>query len=90
MPVFLRFVEQMDITGEENADYASKPGFRPTAKLFFFIPPAGTFKIKKLALQREGYNPAAVSDPLYFFDGAEYVKLDQQLYQKIADQKVRL
>ena len=53
---------------------------------------AGTFKIKKLALQREGYNPETVADPLFFLDPqkSEYVKLDHAAYASIQEQKARL
>lgn len=51
-----------------------------------------TFKLKKLTLQREGYNPAAISDPLFFLDAAsgEYRPLDAGLYKDIANGLVRL
>ena len=52
----------------------------------------GTFKLKKLALQREGYNPDVISDPLYFYDNASggYKALDAELYEDIVSKKMRL
>ena len=52
----------------------------------------GTFKLKKLALQREGYNPHVVKDPLFLLDTAKesYRPLDDQLYQEIQDQGIRI
>jgi len=52
----------------------------------------GTFKLKKLALQREGYNPQLVSDPIYFLDAAKgmYKPLDDQIYEEIQNQGIRI
>jgi fatty-acyl-CoA synthase len=52
----------------------------------------GTFKLRTQELAREGYDPAAVSDALYFDDAArgEYVPLDAALYRSIASGRVRL
>lgn len=65
-PIFLRLVQQLDITG--------------------------TFKLKKLALQREGYNPHAIQDRMYFYDGVKgaYRTLDHCLYQDIIEMRCRL
>ncbi len=45
----------------------------------------GTFKQKKVDLVREGYDPGAIADPLYFFDAQRraYVPLDKPLYDRI-------
>ena len=53
---------------------------------------AGTFKIKKLSMQREGFNPKLVSDPLYFLDATKesYVPLDKGLYHEISERRVRV
>jgi hypothetical protein len=32
---------------------------------------------------QEGFDPAVVRDPLYFFDGERYVPLDAELYGRI-------
>ena len=44
-----------------------------------------TFKYTKADLVREGYDPAAIADPVYFNDPLreEFVRLDQVLYQRI-------
>src|SRR5262249_28149432 len=46
----------------------------------------GTFKLRKVELQQEAYDPAKVSDPLYLRDdGARaYVALGADVYQRIA------
>ena len=51
-----------------------------------------TFKHKKTDLVKEGFDPAVVSDPLYFMDvGREtYVPLDQQVYKSIVIGKAKL
>jgi fatty-acyl-CoA synthase len=51
-----------------------------------------TFKHKKNDLVRDGFNPAASHDPIYFDDPSRraYVRLDSALYDRIAAGQVRL
>jgi fatty-acyl-CoA synthase len=52
----------------------------------------GTFKQKKVDLVREGFNPLATKDPIYFNDpqtGA-FVPLDPGFYIRIENGGVRL
>jgi fatty-acyl-CoA synthase len=51
-----------------------------------------TFKLKKQDLAREGYDPAATSDALYFNDrvGAGFVRLDGTLFERIQGGQLRL
>ena len=51
-----------------------------------------TFKQKKVDLVREGFDPAAINDPIYFNDpqSRAFVRLDPVLYQRIAGGQVRL
>ncbi len=51
-----------------------------------------TFKNKKTDLVKEGFDPAVVSDPLYFMDTSKemYVPLDQQVYKTIVLGKAKL
>src|SRR5436305_13997456 len=64
--------------------------------LFLRIQPAievtGTFKQKKVDLVREGFNPAATSDPIYFNDpkAQAFVRLDPALYRSIESGEIRL
>jgi fatty-acyl-CoA synthase len=64
--------------------------------LFLRIQPkidvTGTFKQKKVDLVREGFNPAATSDPIYFNDpqAKAFVLLDPALYRRIESGDVRL
>ena len=64
--------------------------------LFLRIQPkievTGTFKQKKIDLVREGFNPAATSDPIYFNDpqAKAFVRLDPVLYRSIESGEIRL
>ena len=51
-----------------------------------------TFKHRKVELMREGFDPAASGDAIFFDDPAQqaFVPLDRALYRKIAAGKVRL
>ncbi|XP_021121898.1 long-chain fatty acid transport protein 6 isoform X2 [Heterocephalus glaber] len=52
----------------------------------------GTFKLQKVQLVEEGFNPLKISDPLYFMDNLEksYVPLTQELYEQIILGEVKL
>jgi fatty-acyl-CoA synthase len=51
-----------------------------------------TFKPKNQELARDGYNPAAIADTIYFSDREReaFVKLDDRLYQRIRTGNIRL
>jgi len=52
----------------------------------------GTFKIKKMDLQREGFNPHVIEDRMFFYDVAKgaYRQLDACLYNDIVEMRCRL
>jgi fatty-acyl-CoA synthase len=50
----------------------------------------GTFKYSKTELVRQGYDPDACADDLYFDDSQEFVRLDKDLYQRIQAGEFRL
>jgi fatty-acyl-CoA synthase len=50
----------------------------------------GTFKHRKVDLVNEGFDPTAISDPLFFLDGERYVPLDAALYARIASGQQRV
>lgn len=52
----------------------------------------GTFKLPKIFLQRQGFDPAIIKDPLYFLDWKrqEFLNMDHQLYQTIVSGKICL
>ncbi|CAH4031587.1 unnamed protein product [Pieris brassicae] len=51
-----------------------------------------TFKIRKVDLQKEGYNPSILTDKLYYFDPKQnkYVSLGPEEYEKIISGQIRL
>jgi len=52
----------------------------------------GTFKMKKVKLVEEGFDPAHIEDPLYFLDPEKqtYVPLTEDIYSAIARWEIRL
>ncbi len=52
----------------------------------------GTFKLRKVDLQREGFDPATVGDPLYVRDDAKgaYVQLTPELYRAVESGSMRV
>lgn len=52
----------------------------------------GTFKLKKVTIQKEGFDPTLIKDPLYFLDAKKknYVALTTDLYHAITTGKVRV
>ncbi|XP_068459887.1 hsFATP2a_ACSVL_like domain-containing protein [Clinocottus analis] len=52
----------------------------------------GTFKMKKVKLVEEGFNPAHIEDPLYFLDAEKrmYVPLTEDIYRAIARRDIKL
>jgi fatty-acyl-CoA synthase len=56
------------------------------------IATTGTFKPQKQGLAREGFDPAAIRDPLYLYDRAQgcFVTLDSDLFRRIQSGALRL
>ncbi|XP_053741468.1 hsFATP2a_ACSVL_like domain-containing protein [Synchiropus splendidus] len=52
----------------------------------------GTFKMKKVLLVQEGFNPALITDPLFFLDPVKktYVPLTEDIYNTISSGAVKL
>ena len=52
----------------------------------------GTFKMKKVKLVEEGFNPAHMEDPLYFLDTEKktYIPLTEDIYRAIACREIKL
>ncbi len=52
----------------------------------------GTYKLRKATYQKEGFDPSAVKDDLYFFDSKsqQYVPLSSELYEKLLTGKMRI
>jgi fatty-acyl-CoA synthase len=51
----------------------------------------GTFKQRKVDLVREGFDPAAIADPLYFLDPAsgKFERLTPERYADIVEGRVK-
>ena len=58
----------------------------------FIVNGLGTFKLKKLALQREGYDPNLIDDKMFFYNKSEgaYQPLDIQLYNEVMQMRCNL
>jgi fatty-acyl-CoA synthase len=52
----------------------------------------GTFKLRKVELVKEGFDPRALNEPLYMLDASSgrYVPLDAPLYEKVVTGQVKL
>ena len=50
----------------------------------------GTFKVQKSEDVRDGFDPERVTDPLFFDDGARYVRLDASLHAHLVQGALRL
>jgi len=52
----------------------------------------GTFKQRKIELVKEGFDPARIADPLYWFDAASgrYERLDAARYAEIIEGRMKL
>lgn len=83
----------------ETIDWAQLGAFvcetlPPFARPFFLrlrdrIDATNSFKQMKQQLQREGFDPAVVSDEMYFLDGDRYVPLTAELYQQIVEHTIK-
>jgi hypothetical protein len=53
---------------------------------------SGTYKLQKTVLQREGFDPSVVKDPIFFHDQktGTYVRMDNDLYQSIVSGAILL
>ncbi|KAF6738860.1 Very long-chain acyl-CoA synthetase [Oryzias melastigma] len=52
----------------------------------------GTFKMKKVKLVEEGFNPSLITDPLFFLDleKKKYVPLTEEIYKAITLKEIKL
>ncbi|XP_073687593.1 long-chain fatty acid transport protein 2 [Garra rufa] len=52
----------------------------------------GTFKMKKVKLVEEGFDPTLIEDPLYFLDLTQkkYIPLTQEIHKSIMSQDIKL
>ncbi|XP_059478780.1 long-chain fatty acid transport protein 4-like [Neocloeon triangulifer] len=56
------------------------------------LPMTGTFKLKKVDLQKEAYNMDIVKDPMYYIDQktGQFKRLTREVYQDILDKKFKV
>lgn len=51
----------------------------------------GTFKLKKVDLQKDGYRPSAIEDAVFYMTArGAYERLTEEVYEKICSGEVRL
>lgn len=52
----------------------------------------GTFKMKKVRLVEEGFDPAHIADPVYFLDMEKktYVRLTEDVHAAIVSREIKL
>ncbi|KAK4297268.1 hypothetical protein Pmani_030309 [Petrolisthes manimaculis] len=82
-------LEQLYSSMTRSLPSYARPLFLRTVKQ---LEMTGTFKLKKVTIQKEGFDPTIVKDPLYFLDAKlkTYVPLTIDLYQTITAGKVRV
>lgn len=53
---------------------------------------SGTYKLKKVTIQKEGFDPNTIKDKLYFLDTKQkaYVPLTPDVYEKIVSGEIRI
>ena len=50
----------------------------------------GTYKMKKIDLQKEGFDIAKVTDKIYVFNDGKYSPVTNEVYTRLMDGKMRL
>ena len=45
----------------------------------------GTFKHQKVDYRKEGFDPALITDPLFFLDGSNYLPMDREAFASVQD-----
>lgn len=62
----------------------------PFVRLLDTVELTGTFKLKKVDLQKEGFDPSEIKDKLYFRKGKSFIPLTSELYRDIVEGKEKL
>ncbi|KAK9510027.1 hypothetical protein O3M35_004900 [Rhynocoris fuscipes] len=77
--------DELDMPAFANAIDKALPNYaRPLfLRILRTMELTGTFKMKKINLQKEGFDPEEISDKLYFRQGSTYVPLTKHLYSSI-------
>jgi fatty-acyl-CoA synthase len=74
---------------EKNLPFFARPVFLRFQRE---IETTSTFKQRKIELQKEGFDPSLISDPLYYRDAAtgRYVKLTRSLYDDVCKGRTKI
>ena len=82
-PIFLRFVQEIDVTGQWES--------RAVQERQFYDWSSGTFKLKKRDLQEEGFNPDMMGEDVYIKDDTmkTYVMITHETYNNIVNGNMR-
>ncbi len=74
---------------EEHLPAYSRPAF---LRIMENLEVTGTYKLKKTELQKQGFDPGQVTDPLYCRDekGKAYAKLNAEVFAAIQGAKIRM
>lgn len=84
----------VDLVQLANGVKQHLPGFaRPLfVRLIKHLDITGTFKLRKMNLQREGFDPTLISDKLFFLhpSSGSYEALSVELFNKIVTGAIRL
>lgn len=83
-PLFIRKLSAVELTGRIEVVMLMKN----ILKLRLFV--LGTYKLKKLDLQKEGFDVELIKDPLYYYSSNVYHELTPEAYQDILAGKIRL
>lgn len=54
------------------------------------LPVTGTFKLQKINLQKDGFNPSDISDKIYVRQKSSYVRLTDDLYNQIVSGEIKI
>lgn len=84
--------DTLDFDGLANSLKTSLPSYAIPLfiRLIHEVEMTGTFKLKKTALVKDGFNPSTIKDPLFFRKGSTYVPLTQEIYEQIISGKIRV
>jgi fatty-acyl-CoA synthase len=86
--------DELDLPGFHRHVAQQLPAFaRPVfLRIQKEIETTTTFKQRKVDLVKEGFDPTAIGDPIYFLHPGKqaYVRLDPALYSSISSREVKL
>lgn len=88
-------VDETNSLDLENLHSALQKSLPAYAKPLFIrikksVDTTGTFKLKKVDLRKEGFDPSIVKDPLYCLISGRYQPITEQVYNDICSGKIRL